>query len=292
MKSTNLSMFCLFIISISLNGQNYNPMLGDSNSWYYLSCFEGCYTELYCTHGDTTIGGLNYKVFGMCNNPSGTFLREDTSERKVYQRFNQNVELLMYDFNLQVGDSIMLQDYFSYFDGTNFHDSIIDKGLYHLDSIKLVNISIGIRKSFIFHSSLYSPLIWIEGVGTLGYPLQSFSIQMPQWNEINCFYKNDTLIYQSLLSQSYSACSIYLNINEIAINSIELYPNPTTNEIIISNTELFKNYKLYDLFGKILFANDICDKNLIIDLKTLPSGIYLLKLTGNNRILTKKIIKN
>lgn len=286
MKTIILSIILFSTISLSVNGQSYYPMLGDTNTWYYYHCFEGCYTDIYCTNGDTVIGGLNYKVIGYCDMQTwGAFFREDTIEKKVYQRYNQNVELLMYDFSLQVGDSILLQDY--------FYNSVTNIGWYHLDSIKLVNISVGNRKSFNFHNTFNNnPLLWIEGVGTLGYPFQSYSNYAPSWDEVSCFYRNDTLIYQSQFSQQSGTCNIWVSINENESNSFELFPNPTTNEIVVSNSTMFKNYKLYDLLGKTLMSNDICENNFIIDLKSLPSGIYLLKLTDNNRSLTKKIIKN
>lgn len=69
-------------------------------------------------------------------------------------------------------------------------------------------------------------------------------------------------------------------------NQINIYPNPTSSLINISNTNEELKYKIVDLSGKVLMKGIY---NNQIDISKLKSGFYLLKLDNKQ---TFKIIKN
>lgn len=72
------------------------------------------------------------------------------------------------------------------------------------------------------------------------------------------------------------------NFNE----QIEIYPNPTSNEINISSTtEDSILIYLYDLNGKML-KSEIMQKHLILDLSSYTSGSYLLKFIIDDKSKT------
>jgi hypothetical protein len=74
-------------------------------------------------------------------------------------------------------------------------------------------------------------------------------------------------------------------------NSISIYPNPVKNELRIENGELkINNVELFDLTGKIIFNFQFSTINSI-NVSALPQGIYLVKITTDKRIITKKIVK-
>ena len=83
-------------------------------------------------------------------------------------------------------------------------------------------------------------------------------------------------------------------------NSIELelnvYPNPTNNFLILNvgNSELSTlSYELYDNIGKILKRRKMISSSETIGMENLPSAIYFLKVSNNNKeVKTFKIIKN
>jgi hypothetical protein len=83
-------------------------------------------------------------------------------------------------------------------------------------------------------------------------------------------------------------------------NSIELeltvYPNPTNNFLILNvgNSELSTlSYQLYDNIGKILKSRKMISSSETIGMVNLPSAIYFLKVSNNNKeVKTFKIIKN
>jgi hypothetical protein len=79
-----------------------------------------------------------------------------------------------------------------------------------------------------------------------------------------------------------------LSINDNEENDIHIYPNPTTEWLFISSTSSIKNIELYDILGKKVLnvAN-----NHQIDLSSLYSGVYFIKITSDKGEITKKIIK-
>ncbi|WP_299114126.1 T9SS type A sorting domain-containing protein [uncultured Winogradskyella sp.] len=80
-----------------------------------------------------------------------------------------------------------------------------------------------------------------------------------------------------------------LSIDELLVDEIQIYPNPTTDRITIKNIKhQDRNFELYDVSGKMIIKTNSDS----IDVSGLSSGMYYLKIFSNNTILTKKIFKN
>lgn len=88
----------------------------------------------------------------------------------------------------------------------------------------------------------------------------------------------------------------WLNIAELGLEAIELYPNPTSGMIYITNegsTEVF-SYELTDLNGKVIASemNAINGTNTTsVDLSALEPGVYLIKVANENVEHTFRVIK-
>jgi hypothetical protein len=77
---------------------------------------------------------------------------------------------------------------------------------------------------------------------------------------------------------------------ELSEKEIELYPNPTTNSFAISSN--VSKIEVYTITGQLIqtFSNVISNQEL--ELNTIGTGIYLVKITENNGTSqTKKLIK-
>ncbi|WP_299335887.1 choice-of-anchor J domain-containing protein [uncultured Psychroserpens sp.] len=79
-----------------------------------------------------------------------------------------------------------------------------------------------------------------------------------------------------------------LDVNTYKTNSIELFPNPTSDYISISNLNTKENYAIYDVTGKTLASGQLLPESQISVIH-LEKGIYFLKLNNRN---TLKFIKN
>ncbi len=53
---------------------------------------------------------------------------------------------------------------------------------------------------------------------------------------------------------------------------------------------LFQNVQVYDISGKLLWANELTSDQINIASAQLNKGLYLVKLSGKNRVFTQKVV--
>jgi hypothetical protein len=84
-----------------------------------------------------------------------------------------------------------------------------------------------------------------------------------------------------------------LSLNNFEKEAFALYPNPVQNILNIENSQSnIQEVQLYDLTGRLL-TRIRPDRNFAnVDFSNLSNGIYLLKVTSDEKTITKKIIKN
>ncbi|MDC1385744.1 T9SS type A sorting domain-containing protein, partial [Crocinitomicaceae bacterium] len=88
----------------------------------------------------------------------------------------------------------------------------------------------------------------------------------------------------------------YLNLQDLYFTAMDLYPNPTNGMIYISNegsSEVF-NMELTDLNGKVITAQAAAvngTETTEVNLETLETGIYLVRLFNDNSEKTFRIVK-
>tara|TARA_R100001369_G_C3317041_1_gene168293 strand:+ start:412 stop:1167 length:756 start_codon:yes stop_codon:yes gene_type:complete len=78
-------------------------------------------------------------------------------------------------------------------------------------------------------------------------------------------------------------------------NNLKLYPNPTTTtlNIEIQNTISNGTLEVYDVLGKQIFNQTISSNNTLqIDVANWNTGLFLIKISSDNKIITKRFIKN
>ncbi len=96
------------------------------------------------------------------------------------------------------------------------------------------------------------------------------------WNDGNGNVSGQVRVY-SLLN---------LGVNSVENkSSINIFPNPTTGEIIIKSTSL-EQIEIYNNNGVLIEVTD----NGYIDLRDQSKGVYFVKVITKNNIITKKII--
>jgi len=82
-----------------------------------------------------------------------------------------------------------------------------------------------------------------------------------------------------------------LSVNDITINKVLLSPNPATSIVTIAGADNYDIVSLYDQSGRRVFQRKM--NNLgTLDVSALHSGIYIVKLEGNDKSHVCKLIKH
>jgi len=262
----------------------YLPLLDTGKLWIEAKRLEFGgfkFTELWI--GDRIIYNdtVYYELYGINTEPF--YMREDTLERKVYIDCSFYPEpckdVLLYDFSLQVGDSI---DF--------------DNGFRYIDSIIYINNKY--RTLYIGHPDWGgSYFAWTEGIGSLAGVLNTKC--MPGLDGmgqtlLNCLYQNDELIYQHYWASIYGCNFEYLAIDKIEKNYLTIFPNPVSD---IINIKIFNEqlndikFEIIDIFGKVCKIGIINNTEFQVNVSDLPKGIYIIRFNYDNTFNNQKIIK-
>ncbi|MBK7427299.1 MAG: T9SS type A sorting domain-containing protein [Saprospiraceae bacterium] len=278
-----LHLLLIFAYSNIIIAQQFvNP----SNEWFTDDC---CYAvgETHCTtykysFGDSVrINSVLYYELNTNNmNPFffdfGRYYREENG--RVFMKYTEEEEeFIIYDFNLTVGEQLEIGN-----SDFSFNVEVIS-----VDSITLNSGEKRKRLEVADASDHNTKTFWIEGVGsalaTLN-PLHMFSLDC--WVDFNCFHTEDIVEYQVGNCQLTSSKSINL-----VENKISCYPNPASNELIISAISDDTTERLEILDLKQHFQ--IITKELSpINLSGYPAGMYFAKVTfANGTIGVSKFVK-
>jgi hypothetical protein len=287
---------------------------------------QNCYAAI-----DTiTINSKKYKKFyylgwGSSINYSfktlAGYLREDTVTRKVYYRLNTtSSDELLYDFSLNVNDSVYL----------SFTNSPSNSGYYRIDSIVTKNVNVGPRKHFYYrkHVGNFNPTNnyyeHIESVGSSHHIAYIFGGTPSPWNfplaatckprweiGLTCKHDDNKKIFQNCIMTNTSSafyligqdsCDFgYFVAGGLKSNDLDrlvkIGPNPANDKVEVSIEQNFENINcsVTDMTGKIIFtlpkASMSADKkSFSFSTKDLAPGIYILQVKLNESLVKRPIV--
>jgi hypothetical protein len=72
---------------------------------------------------------------------------------------------------------------------------------------------------------------------------------------------------------------------------VVLYPNPTTGLVQVASTENIEKITIFDIQGKLVFAQDKTAANTItdIDLSHIVNGLYIVQVTTQTQVVNHKL---
>ena len=257
MKKLLLVLLCVPLMTLSQ--QTYNEMLTHDIEWQLTSCNNGCITDVYFIDGDTIYNGYNYFILNGYHFISKTFwLREDIQNQTVYMSLvNNNIrkEVLLYDFDLEIGDSINISNPMSPF--------VTNPGYYIVDSLVSLELQNGLYYEVFYLSSssvnINESAVWIEGIGSLSLinaPGGTPNVNGP--GKLSCYFNKGDLVYSQLDS----------------INTCILVNQVTSSELLNSRINNRKLINVVDIFGR----------------KTTPVSNILLFYIYNDGTVEKRIV--
>ena len=158
---------------------------------------------------DTIINGKTYLQFSDNLHEldySLFFLREENNKVLIYSSILQD-DLVLYDYTLEVGDSLYTIEGYDWFDDVNITKLKKTKDAYVVTDVSTITLSDGIeRKKWSLYKG-YTPLEYVEGIGCFGENLLSWSgdffrlitnypyIAESVGDHLVCVSKNGQLLY-------------------------------------------------------------------------------------------------
>lgn len=86
----------------------------------------------------------------------------------------------------------------------------------------------------------------------------------------------------------------FININNLSVDEVGMrvmiYPNPTKSQLTIE-MEGLNSVKVYNFVGQCLIQETASKDNAIIDMSSLQSGVYMVKVSANSGSVMQKVVK-
>lgn len=218
-----------------------------------------------------------------------------------------STEILVYDFSLNVGDTICSSNWdMAVFNSIPTPPYIEWKDCYSaiIDSIGSIILNNG-DTARIFHFSPVTPFpdfgtlgndYLIEGIGGMNGFLFPFKNEFENSVDLACVKDNGVNLFDASvwLWGGYSCGTIVsTNDKKEEFTSFELYPNPNNGENILISGKDLDLINIYNLHGQLITTIVIKNEETLINIENQPKGIYLIKAQfKNGGIATKKLIIN
>ena len=284
MKKILLLLIGIFLSSFG-HTQVYHPFPESNAMWRCVWGASGCYDNndyadyQYLITGDTTIGIHQYHKLERsgyfdCQPPlypvtgyMGAF-RNDIASRKVYYYPADSVsELLLYDFTLQVGDTI--KGYLAETGYSGPNTAIISM----IDSVELAG---SYRKRWHFDaSSVYWEGFYIEGIGGDKGPLEALVAQLDLNGELHCFEQNDEVLYTT---DFLPACDLATGVAAEQLPNLSIHPNPVIDQLSIAPVDGSVVAEIHDMHGRSVRSMTLQPVQTTIDVAGIPAGVYTITL--------------
>jgi len=284
--------------------QTYYPIPESNTYWQYCytsipmycPCWGNCYDEQLKVYGDTIINEIIYhkltlSIISYYENCEGSFYNygyqgafrniEELKQVWFVPEGEQNEELL-YDFNLEVGDTLAVS-YINPYGMTFYVDEI--------DSVEMGNSFRKRYKIFGDFNLSEQPFIIIEGIGgqNLIKPLE-YWLYFEEGYTFQCININDSVYYPTG-----EACELMVNTNgyKEKKQKFNISPNPSTGKFWIKNASGTQKAIVIEIFNSIGEKIKQMESNgqiFQIDLSAYSPGIFLIKISWETGETIQKVI--
>ncbi len=340
MKSLLLGMIIL-CFNLGLKSQNYHHFPESNAIWHSLAFqfsetdydYHEMFSHKYFINGDTVIENETWNKIYFTNNYLGDVeirggmnyiaaIREN-EQKQILAKFPELPEFVLYDFTLEIGDTIrydytaasivegnfpiyFLDDeapHYKLDDEAPHYKVVVDKDSVLLENGQYRNRLI-LQSFLVGYGDLHINNHWIEGFGCtewsgLFHPIVVMRHDNGDHIKFACFMQDEVVIYldnpycDDCLCETFTFIDHFDGTNKVLI----VYPNPSKGCITINiNGDYTGNAILLitDISGKKLFEKQVRNqKELNLDLSSYKGGffiIHLLDLKTNKILESKKII--
>ncbi|MBO7083125.1 MAG: choice-of-anchor J domain-containing protein [Bacteroidales bacterium] len=87
---------------------------------------------------------------------------------------------------------------------------------------------------------------------------------------------------------------VYINyegVNEIVAYKLSVYPNPTSESLMVESNVTVNHYEVYNIMGEMLMSKPVDEKRFTVNVSELPAGTYLIKMVSEGLVQTQRFVK-
>jgi hypothetical protein len=238
---------------------------------------------------DTIIGSDTCKRVEMATDQSHFnwafhgYARE-TMDKRIYYRVNASQpEKLLYNMNVQVGDSLMVYTLYNYpsaiFDSMMYHVTSKDSILVGSSYLTQLHLSVNLAGYFMEVEQ------WVGGVGSLGGMLHNTTGKVGgDGFSLMCYFENSVLLWHR---PDWAYCYIVTDAGNYVAPSdiVSIRPNPLTSVSVIKTEGKYARSLLkadfYDSSGKLV-ASQCFINELTINRRSFEPGLFYYIITCND----------
>ncbi len=243
-------------------------------------------TYIFKANGDTIIDGKQYQNIlspedaGYYYQHQGNISVRRDSIGRVYRRAaSDTLDILIYDFSKNAGDTVILSRYNPPWINSTFYLKVTA-----VDTVYLL----GIKRKRMFLQD--SSQVWIDGIGDLHYyflsPVGEWGINdVPTYTTL-CFFENGQLLYHDA---NFDTCVVnsITGVAELEPNSIKILPNPSSGSFITIQSDASfpteTKFQLFDIAGRMVLEKPLYDKIIRVELNGFSKGLYLYSIAANRQ---------
>lgn len=98
------------------------------------------------------------------------------------------------------------------------------------------------------------------------------------------YVETDSYFCTSEESISYDV--IFISVEEIRTQQVQIFPNPARYDVTIQTTEQLKNVTIYNALGELIWTT----RDQRIDISSLAQGVYTLRIEAGNEIFMERLV--
>ena len=215
-------------------------------------------------------------------------IRCDSASRVFYFPSWGDQEYLIYNFEVEVGDTIFSNQWFN------------PEGYLVVSVIDSILVADQYRRMIHFEpypEFPYSLTPWIEGIGSMrGLLFQSGDIPTNGiWGELVCFIQNKEVVFHNQEFDNCYPLPLSFDDNNLSYeNQIRIFPNPSDNKVnfeFLQPDYLHSTIKIYGSDGGLIMETIVAESVVSIDVNGLARGIYFfICLNSEYEIKTGKFM--
>ena len=81
------------------------------------------------------------------------------------------------------------------------------------------------------------------------------------------------------------------NVSEDAVTTFHVFPNPTSEFLMVESNVTVNHYEVYNIAGEMLMSKSVGEKRFNLNVSELPVGTYLIKMTSEDLVQTQRFVK-